>query len=788
GAPGSGGDAIGGLGAGGGFGGGGPGGPTGGGRGAMPAKPGLMKADQEKKSEDALQERQQRRRSGVVDKAKEYGANGREDAKDFFFAERNKALADQLVLFRKLDPTREWAENNYDKRRMTEQLAALVAVNRFWVAYAEHDDAKPFLSAHLPEAGRNFTEAMLALAVLDLPFTAAKPDYKFDAGKMTYTPAGPTIVFHEEVKPTGPPVAKVPVLVSQNFYKPSDRFRMEAGERIDKFITEEFVAQTVYGCQVVVTNTGSARQRLTVLLQIPVGAIAVAKGRATRTQLLDLEPYRTQTIDYQFYFPASGDYPHYPVHVAKNEAPIAAAAPLKFHVVAKATKADTQSWEYVSQNGTTEEVVKFLTEGNVAALNLDLIAFRMKDANVFRQVTELLAARHQYHHTLWSYAMLHNVPAAVREFLLHAEVLADEAGPLNTPILVNDLVARHRYEHLEYKPIVNARAHSLGARRQIVNTALHEQYHRFLTNLSFQKEFTDDDRATLTYYLLLQDRFEEAQTSFAQIRAEKLSTKMQYDYCAAFLDLLNDPPAKARGICEAYANHPVDRWRNAFASIREMLDEAEGKAPNLIDKNNVAERQALLAAQQPAHEFRIVQQQLQLSVKNVEKAMVHYYLMDVELLFSRNPFVAQTGDDFALIRPNRSEAITIPAGATKHTVPLPAEYVKKNVLVEIVAGGKTVRQTYYASAMDVKFVENYGQLTATNAATGKPLAKVYVKAYTRTADGQVKFHKDGYTDHRGRFDYATVSTPEKSAPVKFAVLVLSEEFGAAIQEKDPPKQ
>jgi len=33
---------------------------------------------------------------------------------------------------------------------------------------------------------------------------------------------------------------------------------------------------------------------------------------------------------------------------------------------------------------------------------------------------------------------------------------------------------------LEYKPLVNARAHSLGKRRQIVNAKELEQYHQFL--------------------------------------------------------------------------------------------------------------------------------------------------------------------------------------------------------------------------------------------------------------------------------------------------------------------
>ena len=60
-------------------------------------------------------------------------------------------------------------------------------------------------------------------------------------------------------------------------------------------------------------------------------------------------------------------------------------------------------------------------------------------------------------------------------------------GPIESPLLVVDPVARHQYEHLEYKPLVNARAHALGKRRQIVNDRLYEQYHRFLKMLTYHK-------------------------------------------------------------------------------------------------------------------------------------------------------------------------------------------------------------------------------------------------------------------------------------------------------------
>ncbi|MFO0926016.1 MAG: hypothetical protein U0736_03130 [Gemmataceae bacterium] len=73
-------------------------------------------------------------------------------------------------------------------------------------------------------------------------------------------------------------------------------------------------------------------------------------------------------------------------------------------------------------------------------------------------------------------------------------------------------------------------------------------------------------------------------------------------------------------------------------------------------------------------------------------------------------------------------------------------------------------------------------------AAGKALPKVYVKVYARLADGSVKFHKDGYTDLRGRLDYVSVNTPERQAIERFAVLVLSDERGALIRDVAPPQR
>jgi hypothetical protein len=82
-------------------------------------------------------------------------------------------------------------------------------------------------------------------------------------------------------------------------------------------------------------------------------------------------------------------------------------------------------------------------------------------------------------------------------------------------------------------------------------------------------------------------------------------------------------------------------------------------------------------------------------------------------------------------------------------------------------------------------------------------------------NGTVRFFKDGYTDLRGRFDYASLNGPDAETPdvsgalspasggrldyqmlrpnelsqvAKLSVLVLSETQGAVVREMAPPSQ
>lgn len=759
-----------------------------------PAKPEQMQerevADEDRMSiarRDAESGRRKLKEMGRSSRGRAAGFGGG-GAKDVFFdqgADRKQVRA----FYRKLDKTMEWAENNYYHLPISQQNADLITVNAFWRDWVQHDPAQPFLSRNLAEASRNFPEMMFALAVLDLPFEAKKHATKFDGARMTVAPAGPMIVFHEEVKPVRGAPAGGKVLVSENFYRQGDRYRQENNEQVDKFITDEFLIHTVYGCQVVVTNATSSRQKLSVLLQIPRGAIPVANSYYTRTVHLDLEPYRTQTLDVHFYFPLPGRFEHFPVHVARNEVLIAAAEPFTFNVVATPTKIDAASWDYVSQNGSAEDVLAFLAKNNVQRLNLERIAFRLRDARFFESVLALLRDRHVFQPTLWSYGILHNALPALREYLQHASGFVNECGGrlVSSPLVI-DPVERHTYEHLEYKPLVNARAHALGKRREILNNRFFEQYHRYLRELAFKRQLAADDFLAVTYYLLLQDRVEEALATFVRVDAGKLATRLQYDYFAAYFDLYTGDLRQARAVATQYTAYPVDRWRNAFAAIGSQLNEIEGKAAQVVDRDNLAQQQTKLAATEPGFEFQVEARQIKLQYQNLATVRIHYYLMDVELLFSKSPFLQQFGSEFSAIQPNQTQAVKLPPNQPRLVIDLPATLHNRNVLVEIEGAGTSKMQAYYSHSLDLQLVENYGQLRVTDVKTTRPIAKAYVKVYARLSSGEVKFYKDGYTDLRGRFDYASLSTDELNNVARFAILVLSDAQGAIVREAAPPKQ
>ena len=184
----------------------------------------------------------------------------------------------------------------------------------------------------------------------------------------------------------------------------------------------------------------------------------------------------------------------------------------------------------------------------------------------------------------------------------------------------------------------------------------------------------------------------------------------------------------------------------------------------------------------PALELAIEGTTLAVRYENLAECEVRYYELDVEFAFSAKPFASTDGTSAAFVQPNAREVRSLPDDGEQITFALPAELQQKNVLVEVRAGGLTRSRQYFTNALDVRFLESYGQVAVSEPGGKTPLVRTYVKVFARMPDGNVRFHKDGYTDLRGRFDYASVSDDPNAGAERYAVLVLDEQRGAVIRE------
>lgn len=733
-------------------------------------------------------------KSRMMESKKEMLADSEEMAMDEGFDDsislesESELRAQVQQLFRQVDKTEEWVENNYYQLPIERQVADLIQVNAFWRDYAAHRSEKPFISGNFIFATSNFSEMMLAMSVLDLPFEAGKHSSEFSGPRMILKAGSNSVVFNEEIKTARETAEISSVLTGQNFFAQNDRYRYERNERFDKFVTEEFLTRVVYGCQVVVTNPTSSRRKVDVLMQIPEGALPVLNSLTTRSIHLQIEPYSTQTSEYYFYFPAAGNWKHYPVHVSENEVMLATTKPFVFKVVDELTNFDKTSWPWLSQNGSDAEVIEFLEKNNVERLDLTQMAFRLKDREFFLRAWELLKKRHVFNDVIWSYGLHHGHLPAIREYLPNTALAGQVGSSFVSDLLEIRPVERHTYQHREYWPLVNARVYPLGKKREILNQQFADQYHAMLADLRYRSKLSDYDLLAVVYYLLLQDRIDEAATFFAKISNPELVATIQYQYMKAFLAFSQQQVAEAVKIAEPYKNYPVQRWQALFADVLAQAAEIDSGSVTATDQEDRDQQQRLLAAAQPDIELAVENRVVSLRHRNLKSVRISYYLMDIELLFSRKPFVQEVTGQFSIISPNHSEEIQLEGQAAELKLALPEKFRDSNMMIEVSAAGLTRTAAYYPHSLAVSMIESFGQLQVRHQQTGKAIVSAYVKVYARQKNGQVDFYKDGYTDLRGRFDYASLSTSQLDSVEKFSILIMSETAGSLIKEANPPNR
>jgi hypothetical protein len=257
---------------------------------------------------------------------------------------------------------------------------------------------------------------------------------------------------------------------------------------------------------------------------------------------------------------------------------VAAAKETRFKVLREKTAFQDQIDDLL-QKGSQEDVLKFIQTKNI--LNPNVLSFAdihylLRDKEFFLKLLAVLRRKRVFDYTTWSYSLLHHDHTALSEFLNCPEnqLLFQLFKHLHSSLIevVNARV-------LEYYPFVTPRVHHLST-QGILNVQCKQQYQTYVQYLIEKgtENLTTLDRLTFIYYLLLQERIDDAIKVFRQIPSG--ATGLQYDYFAAYLDFYIGFPnfQTARTICDTYLDYPIIHWRNLFYEVANQLAEYDGDA------------------------------------------------------------------------------------------------------------------------------------------------------------------------------------------------------------------
>jgi len=695
-----------------------------------------------------------------------------------------------------LGETKEYCETNYYWYTGAFTNASFVTRTEFWIDYGMSfvEGKKFFLSSNFIYTCNNLTEIMAALAMLDLPFVSPEHGYRTTEGRsVELKAANNLIIFNKEVKETKEDISNN-VLVAQKY--------VSTDNRNDDSKIEEFLVNRVYEGQVIITNISSKKLDFDLLIQIPQGALPLGSSPYQKSYPITLKEYVTTLKTYLFYFPNVGKYKHSPASVSMNSVVIAKAPTEVLNVVTEKTKISHENFRDVVSTGNYELIIKFLKDRPIEGIkefNWDDVLWLAKDPEFFYPFIKLMKMQHRFEHTFWSYSLFHKgSEELVIDFLNAQKHLKRQCGYYFDSKLFTVRPIDSGIRHLDYYPLVNPRAHKNLANTidnpqpMILNEQFYETYKAFILYLIEKPEWDLIDNMNLIHYLILQDRVTEAIQRFNKIKERPKETlKLQYDYTAAYLDFYTGAPEfkKAREIVAEYIKYPVLSWRLLFADIDQQLKEYDGVVIDEkmeIDEEERKERSQKKELESEAQlDISLDGKELVVVYNSIKTIKVKYYIIDLEILFSRTPFLAQNTEDFSFVQPNSSELIDLDPKAREHKVKIPENYSAKNVVIEVNGAGLQKLATHFSTTMIVQIFENYGELKVTDE-TEKVISKAYVKVFIRKKSGEISFYKDGYTDIRGRFDYVSLNASELAKTEKFALFIMSDEHGSLIRECLPP--
>ena len=684
------------------------------------------------------------------------------------------------AFYHKLDSTKEYIETNYYNYKSLSD-SPTIPVTKYWADLALQivsGGESYLLSESLLYCTSSIAEQIFALSFSSLPFNSQSSLYQTEGKSLRITAGNCLLVFYKEIVPVQAEITGE-ILAAHRYFKPDDKYmRTASGAKIEKTV-RNLVKQTIYECNLVITNVSGQHKSVNVLQLAPEGSIPIAPPINSRNLSIELEAYTTNIINYTFYFPQSGIFEFFPASISEENRVIALATTDSLEVTEHERIENSENLSDIVISGDNQKIFEYLEKKNPYSkeYRLDLLYYKLKDKEFYTKVIEILKSREILDRYVYNFSLLHRDVETAKILFQKLSQFTELFKYTPSPLFTLE-----SFKHHEYNPLVNARAHKLGQNDRIANPRIKEVYRLLLLSLIEKPCLSLCDKLQICQYLIYQDKQEQALQIFNSALTDETRVsydspgsselQIQIDYMGSYLD-----QEIAARVVSLYENYPVKHWRKMFKDISQVLKERE-----MLDSDGIS----LVTMEEPTINFVVEDSAIKVNYINVKSCVIRFYLVDLEVLFSRNPFLMSSSSNFSYSKPAREIIYALDISG-KEEIKLPEEFLNKNVILELDCNTYVKSLTYFATGLKATVIEMQGVVRVTSK-DGNTKAGVYVKIYARYLGGKVVFYKDGFTDLRGKFNYASLNTDSLANVQRFAIMIDDANLGALVLEANPPPQ
>jgi hypothetical protein len=715
-------------------------------------------------------------------------------------------------LFKEEGKSKEFCETQYyQKVYKNTDSKNLITPNHFFADLAQYwsetdsDKNIGFKTDNILINPKNFTQTIFMLSVLDLEEKALPKSQNLIKDKglgLTIEANTNAYLLTKEINETKLNNDNKYALILAQMVFEADKINKDDEKEPTKFLTNRTYLQ-----KTIVTNISPDNVTCEILMQIPEGSIPVDSEEYKIIETANIKSYKSNVFEQKFYFPKEGNFKQYPPSASINDLVIAKSGLRTYEVVShiKLSKEEISSIDDVLNQGNKKEILEFIKKSEVIKEeDLEKIYWMLKDKDFYNQLINILKNKYIFNDNIWEYASNNEDIDSLQEYIhnhRNKEIFKSIGHEFDLTFLKLDKTNNaHILNHLDYYPVLKNRVFKLPKSKSILTVQLRDTYQDYVSYLITLPKINDYEYMRLCYYLILQQRIKEATTIFEKINKKNIigdnltSLELQYDYLTAYLDFNNGYPKfeKAREIMKKYKDIAISSWKNMFNEIEDQLNEYDKKI-DFDEKITEEEKESLKSERHKTEleeslNIELKDQSININYRNVSTITIKYYLIDIEILFSRSPFVKKTKVDFGLVKPQKIETIKVENTKieNKYLLNIPEELKNKNFFIEVSSGKKKENEIYNSSLLKYSIIQSIGEIKVKDP-EGNALPKVYVKCFCETNSGLIKFYKDGFTDLRGKFDYVSLNNDLVNEVKKFSILMVSEKYGSIIATCNPPK-